>query len=83
MMHSLLLAASIAFTPLRISAPSRATVVRMNAEPESELPESFNFDDLSLFKCVLTSPGFLCTNSPFSRLHAITLTFVTSLALAG
>ena len=47
------------------------------------LPESFNFDDLSLFKCVLTSPGFLCTNSPFSRLHAITLTFVTSLALAG
>ena len=58
MMHSLLLA-SIAFTPLRISAPSRATVVRMNAEPESELPESFNFDDLSLFKCVLTSPGFL------------------------
>ena len=60
MMHSLLLA-SIVFTPpsLRISAPSRATVVRMNAEPESELPESFNFDDLSLFKCVLTSPGFL------------------------
>ena len=82
MMHCLL-AASIAFTPLRISAPSRATVVRMNAEPESELPESFNFDDLSLFKCVLTSPGFLCTNSPFSRLHAITLTFATSLALAG
>ena len=58
MMHCLL-AASIVFTPLRISAPSRATVVRMNAEPESELPESFNFDDLSLFKCVLTSPGFL------------------------